>query len=114
MTRRYGYAKLDKPPGYYRSGLSVGDIREAMLGAEWMTVTQITGMVAHKLTPEARARFAEMHRRKPAKDEESLSRAMASGARDLVTWRLRRLVVSRQVEKSGSGPHAKYRWIGNA
>jgi len=108
MKEFYFRRRMDKPGNYYRSGLSKDDIRRAMQGKGWMTVTQVVGVVGDTIPPEAKARAAELHNPRGAA---SLQARIANGCRDLVRNRLMRLRYEGSVERLGGGKDAKYRWV---
>lgn len=114
--RKGWYSRGDNPPNYYRSGLSADDVRRAMEGSGWLSLTQVSAIVSDKISPEAKARYANMHATN-GKVTATHHRALpldvriATGCRDLVRSKLTNLMAHGKVERDGKGKHCKYRWI---
>lgn len=102
MSGQFGWKKLDKPRGFYRSGLTVEQIRLAMKGLGWLSTTQIVGAVGDYILPEGSFRYAQLR---------GGTRRRCSGERHIVKTKLNDLVARGKVEKHGIGKEVKFRWI---
>jgi ribosomal protein S19E (S16A) len=106
---RFGYTRLDKPQGFYRTGLSNEDLRLALSHGEWQRLFQVVAGVADKILPEAAVRYEQMHGGRTS--QSPIEKRIQSGSFQIVRQKLNRLVISGKVEKDGKGKDARYRWI---
>ena len=100
--------KLDKPPGFYRSGLPASEIIEAIRGKGWLTLTMIVGLLSSRISPTAAMRTYRLARNH-AQRVQGIEAQISLGRLLLVRKRLHILKFRGEIEKTGFGPTALFR-----
>lgn len=113
VTRR---AENTKPPGFYRTGLTIDDFRRVMSGKGPMSVTQISAELSPLVPVEAKVRNGRLSygtTKSPVPTD--INFLAEVGMRKLVMNKMPNYVrVLGKVRKHGSGKDAKYEWIEEA
>lgn len=99
-----------KPPGYYRTHLTIKDMRRVMAGAGPLSVTQIAALTSNLVPPEAKRRCFEMSN-SGSGSRLTLDGMLFVGMRCIIQLHLPQLLRKGKVKKHGSGREAKYEWI---
>ena len=102
--------RLDKPPGFYRLGISVGQIASAISKKGWLSVIQIVGLVGGAIPPTNAMRYSRMEggRIRPSKNA-AVEVQIASGRKVIVRLQINQMMRSGALERRGSRGSFEYR-----
>ena len=103
----HGFKKHDQPPGYYNTGLTKDDFRQAMLGRGWMSISQVAALLTEKISPTSAIRQLKMRGRGQGPPTQAL---VARGRRDVTSRFLLRSSKRGRILKKGIGKNSRYKW----